>query len=826
MENINKYRKFKRFFWLVVISPVLLITLVFVLVNMEVFGKLPGFEELENPKTNLATEIYSSDQVLLGKFFKENRTIVDFKEVSPNVLNALVATEDVRFYSHSGIDARALGRVLKGIVTLNLAGGGSTITQQLAKNLYNMRRDSSEYDTGLPGKADQVVTKFKEWVTAVRLERNYTKQEILVMYLNTVDFGSNAYGIKSAARTFFNTTADSLKLEEAAVLIGLLKAPTKYSPRINPENSFYRRNTVLSQIEKYQDKLQDLHGYIPKPKAYYDSLKALPIKLDYSVQSHTKGIARHFREYIRMLMYKGKPVAPERPKKPKKMKWNDPEYKKYKKDMLVFEPKYIRYLEDSTEWADNQLYGWCNKNTKPDGKNYNIYRDGLKIYTTINYDMQRYAEEAVIEHIGGYLQPLFYKRHKGRKKAPFAWKVTDKQINAIYETAKKRTDRYKHLKYDFKKDSATIDSIFNVPVEMKVFSWKGIIDTIMSPMDSIKYYKFFLHAGLMSLEPQTGYVRAYVGDINYDYFRFDNVSLSRRQVGSTFKPFVYSIAMEDKLSPCHLVPNVPVTIDLPEGQEPPTWTVKFSSNEKLDGKMISLKTGLALSLNQISAWVMKKYGPKRISEIAHKTGIKSWLPEVPSLCVGSADLRLSEMVGAYDTYPNGGIHIEPLFVTRIEDKNGNVIARFKAKSREALNPNTAYRMIDLMKGVVDIGTSRRLRYRYGFTNEIAGKTGTTNDNSDGWFIGIVPNLVTGIWVGGEERSIRFMSSADGQGANMALPIWALYMQQVYNNEKLGISKEPFKEPALYDGVILDCGEYMQETEGENNFFDGHSTEVF
>ena len=816
------YKKYKRIFWLTIITPVLLIVLVFVLVNLEVFGKLPGFEELENPKTNLATEVYSSDQILLGKFFIDNRTIVDFKEVSPNVLNALVATEDVRFYSHSGIDARALMRVLKGVVTLNLDGGGSTVTQQLAKNLYKMRRDSSAYKTGLSGLPNQVVTKFKEWVTAVRLERNYTKQEIIVMYLNTVEFGGNAFGIKSAARTFFNTTADSLKLEEAAVLVGLLKAPSRYSPRKNPERSFYRRNTVLEQIEKYQDKLQDLHGYIPRSKEYYDSLQALPIQLDYSVQSHTKGIARHFREYIRLLMYKEKPIAPEKPVKPKIIKWNDPKYKQYKKDMLVYEPRYIKFLEDSVEWADNQLYGWCNKNAKPDGTNYNIYRDGLKIYTTINYQMQDYAEQAVKEHMGEYLQPLFYKRHKGRKKAPFSWKITNRQINKIYEISKKRTDRYKHLKYDLKADSATIDSAFNTPVQMKVFSWNGIIDTIMTPMDSIRYYKYFLHAGLMSLEPQTGYVKAYVGDINYDYFKFDNVSMSRRQVGSTFKPFVYSIAMEDKLSPCHLIPNVPVTIELPEGQDPPTWTPQFSPNEKLDGQMISLKTALALSLNQGSAWIMKKYGAKRIKEIAYKTGIKSWLPEVPSLCVGSADLRLSEMVGAYDTYANAGIHVEPIFVTRIEDKNGNVIARFKAKSHEALNPNTAYRMIDLMKGVVDIGTSVRLRYKYGFTNEIAGKTGTTNDNSDGWFIGFVPNLVTGVWVGGEERSIRFLSSLNGQGASMALPIWALYMQRVYENEKLDISKEPFKEPALYDGVILDCGEYMEVNEGDTDPFGVHN----
>ena len=810
MERRNK--RFLIIFWITVLFPFLFIGIIFILINKNVFGKLPGFEELENPKTNLATEIYSSDQVMLGKFFKENRTIVDFNDVSPNLLNALIATEDIRFYEHSGIDARALLRVIKGVATMDLSGGGSTITQQLAKNLYKMRIDSSEYQTGLHGKTNLIITKLKEWVTAVRLERNYTKQEIIAMYLTTVDFGSNAFGIKSAARTFFDTTPDSLALEQAAVLVGLLKAPTYYSPKLNPENSLRRRNTVISQVEKYQDKLAEMHGYKIKPPAYYDSLRALPIKLKYSVQSHTKGIARYFREYIRILMYKKKPVAPEKPEKPEKANWS--EYKRYKEKMAAYEIKYHNFLEDSLEWVTNQLYGWCNKNKKPNGQNYNIYRDGLKIYTTINYQMQSYAEQAVAEHMGGYLQPLFFKRQKGRKKAPFTWRLTTKQIDNILKQSMKRTERYRRLKYDLKKDSATIAEIFNTPVKMRVFSWKGLKDTIMTPMDSIRYYKYFLHAGLMSIEPQTGYVRAYVGDINYNYFKFDNVSLSRRQVGSTFKPFVYSIAMEDKISPCHKVPNVPITIDLPEGQEPPTWTPKFSTSKK-DGEMVSLKYGLANSLNQISAWIMKKYGPVKIREMAYKTGIKSWLPAVPSLCVGAAEVRLSEMVSAYTTYANEGIHSEPVFVTRIEDKNGNVIARFKSKRREALNVNTAYRMTDLMKAVVDMGTSTRLRYKYGFTNEIAGKTGTTNDNSDGWFIGYVPNLVTGVWVGGEERSIRFESSVDGQGAAMALPIWALYMQHCYKNEKLGISKEPFKKPALYDGVELDCEKY-DEMHPENN----------
>ncbi len=807
MTNDKSLKKFLKIFWMVLLIPVGLIFLLFILINLEVFGKLPGFNELENPKTNIATEIYSSDGVLLGKFYKENRTVVEFKEVSPHVVNALVATEDVRFYDHSGIDFRALTRVLKGVLTGSNSGGGSTITQQLAKNLYRMRVDSSGYETGFHGKLNIGISKLKEWVTAVRLERNYTKQEIIAMYLNTVDFGSNAFGIKSAAGTFFNTQVDSLKAEEAALLVGLLKAPTKYSPRLHPENSLKRRNTVINQMQKYQEKLKGYHGYKPKNQAYYDSLKALPIGLNYRPQTHTQGIANHFREYIRLLMYKKKPVAPKKPKKPQDESPKSPQYTKYKHELSVYNRKFIQYLDDSTQWKQNQLYGWVNKNLKADGSKFNIYKDGLKIYTTINSEMQKYAEEAVAEHMGGYLQPLFYKRHKKNKKAPFTRRLNKKQIERIYTNSMKRTERYMNLKYKQKKDSAEILKIFHTPVKMQVFSWHGVIDTVMSPMDSIKYYKHFLHAGLMSLEPQTGHVKAYVGDINYNFFRYDNVSISRRQVGSTFKPFVYSIAMEDKMSPCHEIPNVPVTIDLPKGSIPATWTPNFSSTKTLEGKMVSLKTGLALSLNQVAAWIMKKYGPRRIVEIAHKTGIKSYIPEVPSICVGAAEVRLSEMVGAYDTYANGGIHVEPILVTRIEDKNGNVISTFKPESTEALNANTAYRMVVLMQGVVNSGTGRRLRYKYGLKNQIAGKTGTTNDNSDGWFIGYVPNLVTGVWVGGEERSIRFPSSADGQGASMALPIWGLYMQRVYNNPKLGVSKSPFKKPLMYDGVELDCSQY-------------------
>lgn len=816
MDTNTKSNRYIKILWILFTIPFISLFLILFLINIGAFGFMPSFEELENPKTNLATEIYSADQVMIGKFFRENRTVVEFKELSPNLLNALVATEDIRFYEHSGIDFRALMRVFKGLATGNSEGGGSTITQQLAKNLFP--RDTTVYSSSIVKKANLGVTKFKEWITAVKLERNYTKQEILVMYLNTVDFGSLSLGIKSAARTFFDSSPDSLTIEEASSLIGLLKAPTKYSPKINPENAFRRRNTVITQIKKYQKELNQLHGFEIRSEQYYDSIKKIPIDISkYSVQSHTKGIARYFREYLRIVMSFQKPEAPEKPKKPKNfndLKKNSPEYKKYMSEYSSYQFKYSNYISDSTKWADDPLYGWCNKNKKPDGSNYDLYKDGIKIYTTINSKMQVYAEEAVSEHMGKYLQPLFYKRHQGRDKAPFSYMLTDAQINNILYTSVRRSERYKKLRYNQNKDSAYIAKVFRKKTQMRVFSWRGEIDTTMTPLDSIRYYKFFLHAGLMSLEPQTGYVRAYVGGIDYENFKFDNVTLSKRQVGSTFKPFIYSLAMEDGMSPCNQVPNTPVTFEMPEGQDPPTWTPRYSPNKR-EGEMIPLKYGLALSLNQISAYLMKKYGPEKIVAMAYRTGIKTKLDAVYALCVGSAEVHLSEMVAAYDTYTNKGVHVEPLYVTRIEDKNGNIISKFTAKQHEALSEKTAYKMISLMQGVVDRGTSLKLRYQYGFTNEIAGKTGTTNDNSDGWFIGYVPNLVTGVWVGGEERSIRFLSSGDGQGSSMALPIWALYMQKIYKNGKLGVSREPFEKPENMQEII-DCDEYNRKN-NENNF---------
>ncbi len=792
-------KKTVKIWWILILSPVLFIAILFTLIasgNLwflpENMRFMPTFEELENPESNLAAEIISADQQLLGKYYRENRTVVQFDNLSPVLVNALIATEDIRFYEHSGIDPRGLGRVLFKTVILGQrnAGGGSTITQQLAKNLFP--RDKTKRSK-LAKMFVMVMTKFKEWVIAVKLERNYTKEEILAMYLNTVEFGSQAFGIKSAARTFFDKSPDSLNLEEAAVLVGLLKAPTWYSPIRNPERSKKRRNVVLTQMYKY--------GFINKE--VYDSTKALPLVTHYSVASHTSGIATYFREYLRKIMTAKKPE---------------------RKNYASWQSQ--KFYEDSLSWANNPLYGWCNKNIKPNGEAYDLYSDGLKIYTTINARMQKYAEEAMKEHMGTYLQPLFDKEKKRSRKAPFDWKMSNKQIQRILYLSMIRSERYRVLR-EAGADSSAIIKNFKTPVRMQVFSWKGDIDTTMTPWDSIRYYKKFLHAGVMSMEPQTGYVRAYVGDINFKHFKFDNVMIAKRQVGSTFKPIIYTVAMmPGGFSPCHKIPNVPVSFIAPndEGEEA-EYTPRFSKS-KFDGEMIPLRMGLALSLNQVSAWIMKQYNPATFVRLAHKMGIVSEIPEVYSICVGAAEIRLAEMVAAYDTYVNKGVQVEPVFVTRIEDQYGNIVATFKPKKHEVISEQTAYKMIDLMKGVVDYGTSTRLRYRYNFKNEIAGKTGTTNDNSDGWFIGMVPNLVTGVWVGGEERSIRFDNGAYGQGANMALPIWALYMQRVYADEALQISKANFEIPPGIDLSQLDCSNYKESGSDNPEDFNNPENDIF
>jgi penicillin-binding protein 1A len=783
--------------WIGTFSVIIIFAIIFILISKGKLGYIPPFDELENPKTNLATEVYSADGKILGKYYKENRTIVQFEDLSPNLVNALLATEDIRFYNHSGIDFRALGRVFfKSLLLGAHGGGGSTISQQLAKNLYRMREKKIvKSNSPIARKLGLVIKKFQEWVTAAKLERNYTKDEIMVMYLNTVTFGHNAFGIKSAAYTFFGKTPDSLNLEEAADLIGLLRAPTKYSPILNPQNSIKRRNTVISQIQRYQKRLHKITGWKIRPKSYYDSLRALPLNVSYHQQSHNEGLATYFREFLRTYITAQKPERKNYPS------WNIQKYK-----------------DDSTNWADDPLYGWCNKNLKPNGKPYNIYRDGLKIYTTINSKMQKYAENAVRWHLGTGKNPLqktFERRLKWRRHPPFANDITEKEIKRIMQNSMRRSERWNTMRSEgYSKKQ--IEKSFFKPTKMTVFSWHGDIDTVMTPYDSILYYKKFLRAGLVSIEPETGNIRAYVGGIDYNYFKYDHVMEARRQVGSTFKPFVYTLAMmPGGYSPCYKVQNIPYTIDVWDNGKKKAYTPKFSKS-KFDDQMISLKMGLALSLNQISAWVIKQYGPQAVIKVARSMGIRSPLPVVYSLCVGAAEVKLIEMTSAYCTFANKGVHVSPIMVSKIEDRYGNVLATFSPKKNQAIDENTAYRVIELMRGVVQYGTSVRLRIKYHLTNDIAGKTGTTNNNSDGWFIGVTPHLVTGVWVGGEERSIHFTSTALGQGANMALPIWALYMQQVYSDPTLPYKKtDIFEKPAFSDGVQTNCDDF-HDTSDDNN----------
>jgi penicillin-binding protein 1A len=728
-----QYKKYLKGFWISYLVVIFLIALFFISVTYGLFGKMPSFEELENPKSNLATEVISADGKLLGKYYIENRSNTQYQELSPNVINALIATEDARFEEHSGIDVIAIFRVLWGMSTGSSKGGGSTITQQLAKNLFPRKQNRTFWET--------VMIKFKEWITAVKLERNYSKDEILAMYLNTVDFGSQSYGIKSAAKTYFNKEPNQLGVEEAAVLIGILKAPTWFSPVRNPARAFERRNTVMHQMAKYD--------YISA--ADLDSLKNIPVDMtNYHLQDHTTGIATYFREYLRMV-----------------------------------------------------LAEWCNQHPKEDGTPYNLYRDGLKVYTTINYRMQEYAERAMREYLGKELQPSFFAHWKGIPNAPFVFEedVARKETESLLLSAMRRTDRYYRLKTEGYTDAQILQD-FKVPAKMKVFSYRGDIDTVMTPMDSIRYYKFFLQSGLMSMDPHTGFVKAYVGGIDYRFFQYDHVKLSKRQVGSTFKPFLYTLAMQEGESPCSRYPNVQPVIDLGNGQ---VWAPESASDERR-GQLVTLRWALANSNNWVSGQLIKKYSPKAVVAMAHKMGVTSDIPAVYSIALGSCDISLFEMVGAMSVFANKGVYIEPVFITRIEDKNGNVLQTFNTKSQEAISEETAYLMIQLMKGVVEGGTSVRLRYKYGFDNPIAGKTGTTQNQSDGWFMGITPDLVTGVWVGCEDRAAHFRSITLGQGANMALPIWALYMQRVYGDPGLHLSKRDFDAPKNPLNVELDCGE--------------------
>ncbi|NVO08450.1 MAG: transglycosylase domain-containing protein [Bacteroidales bacterium] len=792
-EKLDTKKKIRWWLWGLISFVFLSVTLLYIFISIEMFGPMPTFEELENPKSNLASEVISEDHKVLGTYFVQNRTFVGYDKISPNLVKALLATEDIRFYQHSGIDARGLGRVF--IKTLLLgnreAGGGSTITQQLAKNLFP--RDTIYHSFFISKLAHLSIAKFKEWITAVKLEKNYTKDEILAMYLNIVEFGGNSYGIKSAAKTFFNTTPDSIKVEQAAVLIGLVNAPSRYSPVRNPERSLERRNFVLSQMYKYE--------FLTKHK--YDSLVRIPIRLTYRVQDHNVGLGTYFRETLRLILIAKKPDA-------------------------KFYFTHEQFVEDSLQWADNPLYGWCNKNLKPDGTPYSIYRDGLKIYTTINSRMQQYAEEAVEEHLSKYLQLQFDYEQKRSGYRLFDSKLTNEQVKSILLHAMKQTDRYRILR----SKGVSMENIytnFNTKTRMTIFTWKGEKDTLMTPMDSIKHYKRFFRASFMAMNPHTGFIKAYVGGPNYKHFKYDQVLQGKRQVGSTIKPFLYTLAMQEGYSPCYKVPNVSQTfiekMRNKDGElKDSTWTPKNSGSTKYDGKMVTLKWGLANSVNNISAWLIKQFTPQAVADIIKKMGISSKIQAVHSVFLGTSEVSLYEMVGAYSTFANKGVHVEPLMVTKIEDKNGNVLASFTPQKSEAISEQTAYLMINLLEGVINSGTGVRLRLTYELLGPIAGKTGTTQNHSDGWFMGMLPNLVTGTWVGAEDRSVHFQELYFGQGATMALPIYALFLQKVYKDSRLGISpNDQWEKPLVTKYFDTDCEEAkgkkkVKKEVNEDDFF--------
>ncbi|HAZ03091.1 MAG TPA: penicillin-binding protein [Marinilabiliales bacterium] len=775
-KTTTTYFKKQVLAWSIIIFPLVMLFMLFFHISKGNLGFMPSFEELENPKSNLASEVYSEDGILLGTFFKEkeNRSRIEYSDISPYLVDALIATEDERFLSHSGVDFRGLIRVFVRTVLLGneSSGGGSTISQQLAKMLFPREEFSNPIQ--------KVNRKFREWVIAIKLERSYTKEEIIAMYFNQFDFLYQAVGIKNASMVYFSCGPNELKIEQAAMLVGMAKNPSLFNPVRRPEQALQRRNIVFLQMLK--------NNKITKQE--YDSLKQIPLETRFQRIDHTMGKATYFREYLRMTMNASKP---------EKDNYYNP----------------TTYIEDSVEWETNPLYGWCNKNFKLDGEPYSIYKDGLRIYTTVNSKMQDYAEEAVSEHLRYDLQVAFDYEKKYQKTAPFSETLTQEEVNNLMTLGMKRSERYRVLK----NQKIPMDSIiknFKTRTEMTVFSWRGEIDTVMTPMDSIKYYKHFLLAGFMAMDPRSGFVKAYVGGIDYKHFQYDHVVQAKRQIGSTFKPFLYTLAMRDGYSPCYQVPNVPITLTDPSTGEP--WTPKGGGNEKYERKMVSLRFGLRQSLNNITAWLMGQFGPKAVIDIARNMGVKSEIPEVLSICLGVADLSLYEMVGAYSSFANKGVYTQPVFVTRIEDKNGNLLATFTPRKNEAINEKTAYLMIDMLKGVANKGTAVRLRNdTYQIYSEVAAKTGTTQNQSDGWFIGITPNLVSGVWTGAEDRATHFDGLSLGQGANMALPVWAIFMNKVYNDGTLGITREDtFEKPADYVETP-ECVDILGEDEsGESN----------
>ncbi len=741
------YKNLVRFIWISTVGLVLLIAIHFTFVNynfLYLYGTMPSLEVLENPKSELASELYSGDGALLGKYFRENRSPVEFEEISPNMINALVATEDARFYEHSGIDLKGTFAILGSI----LAGdprGSSTISQQLAKNLFETRGEAYEGPMSKLPIIKTAIIKTKEWLSAIKIERSYTKREIMTMYLNTVDFGSNAYGIKSASQTFFGTTPDKLKAQEAAMLVGLLKAPSRYSPVLNPPRALARRNTVLEQMQKYK--------FINSDQC--DSLKLLPIDLKYTVENQNKGNATYFRTVVH-----------------------------------------------------NYLIGWCKT------RGIDLYADGLKVYTTIDSKLQAHAEEAVNKHMK-YIQGEFDNFWKGRN----PWiDESGKEIPNFIQTVAKRTERYRSLMLTYDGNIDSVNYWMNKKIRMKVFTWAGEKDTLFSPIDSIKYYKRFLQAGMLSMDPRSGHIKAWVGGVDHKYFKFDHVKQGRRQPGSTFKPFTYLAALDNGYSPCFEIQDAPVTFQYQNGGQMLTWTPQNSEGE-FTGKTFTLRQAMARSINSITANVMKRVGPQTVVDYCKKLGIKSPLDPVPALCLGSSDVTVYELVGAYGAFANHGVYTEPIFITRIEDKNGNVLQEFTPNSKEAINEETAYLMLYMLKGGTEEkgGTALGLRRYHIFDgNDVGGKTGTTSNFSDGWFMGVTKSLVTGVWVGGDDRSIHFTTYTFGQGSKLALPIVGAYLEKAYNDESIGLERGYFDKPSKPMTVEINCGKYKNSSGGTDS----------
>lgn len=741
--------KFMVWFWSLFVAGCLFLYFLFVFIDKGWVGYLPPLEELQNPKNKYASEIFSSDMVSLGRYYrKENRVGVQYADLSPYLVDALISTEDVRFYEHTGVDSKSLFRA---IVLLGRSGGGSTLTQQLAKQLWSPRANNI---------FERAMQKPIEWVIATKLERLYSKDEILLMYLNQFDFLYNAVGIKSAAQVYFATTPKDLRIEQAAMLVGMCKNPAFYNPIRHPERTTARRNTVLSQMCKYE--------YITQEER--DSLMTLPLGLSYRSVDHKQGLAPYFREYLRQILTAKEPIESKYPD------WNKQQY-------------HI----DREQWDTNPLYGFCNKNTKPDGSHYDIYQDGLRIYTTIDSRMQQYAEEAVMEHMQE-MQERFFKEKSKKSYAPFSRDLKQKDIDGIMTRSMKQSERYRIMRKAGYTETQITDT-FNTPMEMRIFSYQGMIDTIMSPMDSIRWQKYFLRCGFMSMDPHSGHVKAYVGGPNFANFQYDMATLGRRQVGSTVKPYLYTLAMNEGMWPCDKAVNQEITLIDGNGNE---WTPRDGHAEN-KGDTVTLQWGLEKSSNWITAYLMSLFTPEQLVRLMRSFGIKGQIDPVVSLCLGPCEVSVEEMVDAYTTFPNKGIRVEPLYVTRIEDNNGNVLATFMPKTHEVLGEQTSYKMIHMLRSVMDHGTGVRVRFKYGLRGPMGGKTGTTQNNSDGWFVAFTPSLVSGCWVGGEDRAIHFDSMAEGQGASMALPIFALYMQKVFADTELGYDEnEKFDVPDWFD----------------------------